>query len=396
MKTSDRVKFILFLAFLMTSALLICNSVDDCKFNFDQTNPIQKKSSNSTIPDSYFTEQEGLNGSLFYSTVYGDFLVEEPLIIELIKSPEMRRLKKINQYGIDYYVYKPEIYTRFEHSICVYLLTRKYGAGINEQVAALLHDVSHTLYSHSVDFLLKFDLRGDAYQDDIHDVFLQNSNIKGILEKYNLTTKDVAHKNPKFKILDQSTPELCADRIEYNLYGGYVEGILTPSEIKTILRDLSFENDIWYFNTISSARLLAYLALFLTDSRFAGYDNCARNIIFSKILERALEVNIISFDDIHSSTDDVIWARLTSCNDSLINSLFIKLADISKFYTLDKQNYDIVNYSKFRAIDPLIKTEAGFFRLTELNKAFKDDYEALRTRISEGIHIKFQDPIAAA
>lgn len=398
--------FILFLGFLNSSALSNCHSLDSSQFqnavNIAKQSVNNKSRNLNAYADfsdschSYFTEHETLNGAFFYSTIYGDFLVEEPLIIELIKSPEMQRLKKINQYGIDYYAYKPEIYTRFQHSICVYLLTKKYAASLKEQVAALLHDVSHTFCSHSLDFLLKEDLRMDSYQDDILDIFLQNSSIKGILEKYKLTTKDVSNKNSQFKILDQPVPDLCTDRIEYNLYGGFVEGILTPFEIKTILADLKFENGLWHFDTVSSARLLAYFALYLTDTRLAGYDNAARNSIFTKILEHAFELNIITCDDIHSSTDDVIWSRLRTCNDSFINSMLTKLADITKFYTLDKQNYDVLNYPKFRAVDPFIKTEKGLFRLTNLDQAFKDDYETLRTRISEGIPIKFRDSIAAA
>lgn len=337
----------------------------------------------------WFTEQETINGGSLYSTIYGDFLVEDPLIIELIKSPEMQRLKKINQYGIDYYVYKPEKYTRFQHSICVYLLTKKYGGSTQEQIAALLHDVSHTAFSHSGDFLLKKDLRGDSYQDDIHYRFLDNSAIKNILKKYNLTTADVCHKNPEFKILDRPVPELCADRIEYNLYGSYIEGILTLTEIKSILNNLKYENDVWYFDDIYSALLISYFALYLTDNRLAGSDNYARNCLFSEILVRALEIKIINLEDIHSSIDEIIWNRLTACNDSIINSKLVKLKNISNYYELDKEQYDVFIYPKFRALNPLIKVENDFFRLTELNQAFNDDFEGLKARISEGFHIKY-------
>jgi len=369
------------------SSLLSNQSVLDYATDIDQ----KLLSGSLATQDTYFTEQETLNGALLFSTIYGDFLVEDPLIIDLIKSPEIQRLKEINQYGIDYYVYKPERYTRYQHSVCVYLLTKKYGASIQEQAAALLHDVSHTIFSHSLDFLLKEDLRLDSYQDDIHDYFLQNSSIKGILERHNLTTKEVSNKNEEFKILDQSIPDLCTDRIEYNLYGGYIEGILKPSEIKTILSDLKFENGKWYFETIASARLLSYFALYLTDTRLAGYDNFARNMLFSKVLERALEICIITFEEIHASIDNDIWNRLNNCNDSIINSNLKKLMDIANHYVLDKEHYDICQYPKFRAIDPFIKTETGFFRLSELDSAFKDDYAALKNRILEGVHIKFKN-----
>jgi len=50
--------------------------------------------------------------------------------------------------------------TRFDHSVGVMLLIRKLGAGsspasalLKEQVAALLHDVSHTAFSHVIDYV---------------------------------------------------------------------------------------------------------------------------------------------------------------------------------------------------------------------------------------------------
>ena len=41
--------------------------------------------------------------------------------------------------------------TRYEHSVGVMLLARRVGGGLREQVAALLHDVSHTAFSHVID-----------------------------------------------------------------------------------------------------------------------------------------------------------------------------------------------------------------------------------------------------
>lgn len=363
------------------------NFTDNQQINFDPKIDIVL----SDPKNVWFIENETPNGNLFYNTIYGDFIVDDPMIIELIKSPEMQRLKKINQYGIDYYTYKPEVYTRFQHSICVYLLTKQYGGSIKEQVAALLHDVSHTIFSHSGDFLLKPDMRHDSYQDDIHLCFLQNSSIKKILEKYDFTVNDVIHKNSEFKILDQNVPELCADRLEYNLYGGCVEEILSPSQVKAILHDLRYENGYWYFNDISLAKLLAEFALFLTDSRLAGFDNFARNSIFSDLLKHALDINLITFEDIHLLTDDVVWNRFVNCNDSIINSKIRQLKNIGKFYELNENDYDICIYPKFRAINPLIKTETGFLRLTDLNEEFKNKYESLKVRIAQGIYIKFKN-----
>ena len=47
--------------------------------------------------------------------------------------------------------------TRFEHSLGVHVLLGRLAADLKQQVAGLLHDISHTAFSHAVDFLVTSD-----------------------------------------------------------------------------------------------------------------------------------------------------------------------------------------------------------------------------------------------
>lgn len=51
--------------------------------------------------------------------VYGNTIIQEPVLLELIKSPALLRLQHISQYGLpdDYYHLKG--YSRYEHSVGV-------------------------------------------------------------------------------------------------------------------------------------------------------------------------------------------------------------------------------------------------------------------------------------
>ncbi len=83
--------------------------------------------------------------------IYGKYKINEPVLVELIKSRPMQRLKKIAQLGIPDRFYHIRGFSRFEHSLGVMLLLRKLNASLEEQAAGLLHDVSHTAFSHVVD-----------------------------------------------------------------------------------------------------------------------------------------------------------------------------------------------------------------------------------------------------
>ncbi len=50
-------------------------------------------------------------------TFYGKILVEEPIILDLINSKAMQRLKGVHQYGDAYYTTHREEYNRYDHSL---------------------------------------------------------------------------------------------------------------------------------------------------------------------------------------------------------------------------------------------------------------------------------------
>ena len=86
--------------------------------------------------------------------VYGEVTVDDPKALALIETPTFRRLKGVKQAGPSAFAFPFKTVTRYEHSLGVYLLLRKLGAGAKEQLAGLLHDVSHTAFSHAVDFVV--------------------------------------------------------------------------------------------------------------------------------------------------------------------------------------------------------------------------------------------------
>lgn len=66
----------------------------------------------------------------------------------------MQRLKGISQFRIPDKYYFKDNYSRFEHSIGVMVLLGKLGASQEEQIAGLLHDVSHKAFSHVYDWVV--------------------------------------------------------------------------------------------------------------------------------------------------------------------------------------------------------------------------------------------------
>lgn len=329
--------------------------------------------------------------SYIVKTLYGIFTIKEPLLLDLIRHPYMDRLKSINQYGFRYYCYSPQSYTRYEHSLGVFALLRRYNTSLEEQAAGLYHDISHTSFSHGVEGLFDHNSIKSSYQDDVHAQFLEHIGMNKVLEPYNLTIEDIDPKSGKFKALEQDLPDICADRLEYNLAGGLLEKIINQEDIELILNNLKYKDQKWYFLDAYVARKFAEIPLQLMFKVWSSPDECLRNRLCTKAIKRALEMSALSLEDIHFSTDDKIMAKLKSLNDQQVTILLNQAFNVFEYFTLsDQSNYDMLIKSKFRGIDPWVKVNDRFLRLTEIDLNFAKKYHSAKKMISDGWYIKLK------
>src|SRR3989338_5650431 len=149
--------------------------------------------------------------------VYGNVEISEPVLLEIINSPTLQRLKDIDQAGYFEPHFSGTRHSRFEHSVGVCSLLKNYGAPIEEQIAGLIHDVSHSAFSHCIDYVLDVGSEKEHnHQDNVFDEFVRKSEIPEILKKYNLDL-DYILDDQNFPLKEKDLPDLCADRIDYSL-----------------------------------------------------------------------------------------------------------------------------------------------------------------------------------
>jgi len=322
-------------------------------------------------------------------TLYGDFTITEPVLEALLHNSFVERLKSIHQYGVNSYsINKPE-FNRYIHSVGVMVLLRKYEASVCEQIAGLLHDVSHTVFSHVGDRVFDCHAQKSSYQDNIHKHFLSQTTIPLLLKKQRFELDAILHKNEEFKCLEQNLPDICADRLEYNLRGGLVAGIITQQDIHSILDALHFKDDVWYFTDIKQAALLGHVSCYLPENIWFSPENQFVDHYAAQALKRAAQLSIITYNDIHFSIDDIVWHKLRSCSDEIVKDCLYKIDHWdTAFFVSGAHDYDFWCSTKSHAIDPWVKTETGLQRLTAVDAEYAAEFDRAKKILSSGTYFK--------
>lgn len=304
-------------------------------------------------------------------TVYGSVKVSEPVLLELLEHKAFHRLKHINQYGIMAFVKPEQKYTRYEHSLGVFYLLRTFGADLEEQVAGLLHDVSHTAFSHVADFIHDSVLDKYSYQDAIFKWYLSETGLLAVLKKHGLERVADFGNGVEYKMLKDDLPNLCADRLEYNLYGGYVEGWLTAQDMRDIVKHVECRDGQWIFTNADDAKKFAKISIDLSIQNWTSAENAFISTVMASILKQAFKRNIVSKDDFHFSTDQEVMNKLRASKDQDIKIWFAKIDTYTQSYEPGTpQKHDLHFKGKFRGIDPLVSVQNKLIRLSDLNCDF--------------------------
>ncbi|MEM5853093.1 MAG: HD domain-containing protein [Candidatus Aenigmatarchaeota archaeon] len=318
--------------------------------------------------------------------VYGSLKIDDPLIVELINSRPFQRLKGITQSGYAFFLSPKHPYakfkvTRYEHSIGVYTLLRKIGASKLEQVAGLLHDISHPVFSHCIDFIYGRELEQD-FHEIFHEKIMLNSEISDILNKYKVKPEEILDGN--FNLMDNEIPDICADRIDYSLRDSVCCLGLEKSKAKNIIDSLVVHEGEIVFSNFRVAKTFGEIFLEIGDM----YCNPLQATLFklvSEIVKLGLEENVLKEEDLFSE-EPIVYNKLVRAHHKGINDLLKIISNLK--VVEDPKDYDFYLKSKVRYVDPKVLFEKGTKRVSELDDKFKQKIRDFINRKSKGFYVR--------
>lgn len=326
---------------------------------------------------------------------WGSVSIDNPALTEMIAHPAMERLKHIDQSGPVTYLGLMPKFSRFEHSIGVLaLLQDKAHATFEEQLAGLFHDSSHSAFSHIADHLFHTAHSEHSYQDTIHLNFLHALGVDKNSERFGVTLAALDPDKPEYRALEQSLPDLCADRIEYLLHTASKLHYLSTEEITAIVADLQFEQGRWFFQDRVLAEKFAHLSTHFTKEIYASSWNTGIYEVFASILKEALAEGALSKEQIcYGSDQAVLEALSTSGSASLQARLKAFQQDPTSCYhlTMDHNNAELWVTPKFRGVDPWVRSPSGEFqRLTEISETYRQEYLFVKDWCARGYGLIFK------
>jgi hypothetical protein len=177
-----------------------------------------------------------LQFKLFSDPVHGFISVPKNLIMDLVQTPEVQRLRRIRQLGVGHLVFPGAEHTRFVHALGAMALMQDALKSVSEKgtpisseeytsalAAALLHDIGHGPYSHT----LEHQLIANFHHERMSRVLLLrlNERFDGALDRA-IAIFDGTYGRPFFHQLVSS--QLDMDRLDYlrrdSFYTGVAEG----------------------------------------------------------------------------------------------------------------------------------------------------------------------------
>jgi len=238
--------------------------------------------------------------------LYGTMEMPE-IFSELLATDALKRLAGIHQSGAIYLVNPDICHSRLEHAIGVLMLIKKLGGSEIEQIAGLLHDVSHTAFSHVGDYV--FGNADEDYHEKIFAEVLYNSEIPDVLLKYGYNVNQIVF--GEFNILEQPLPFLCADRLDYTLRDGVHAGLISRQRAKQFLESVVIKNGKIAVNSIEEVAWINETFKKLNDEVFRLPLYLYANGKMAELIKNLLKKGVLNESDLFK-TDTMLLNKIRS------------------------------------------------------------------------------------
>ena len=302
----------------------------------------------------------------YQDSIYGPAEISEPVLIDLLETRALQRLDGILQHGISGLVGMSSPTTRLEHSIGAMLLVQRLGGTLEERIAALVHDVSHTAFSHVIDYV--YDQHDEQEYHEQHKAsYVAGTDLPRALAGHGYSWQDIIDED-RYPLLEQPTPALCTDRLDYFFRDIVPLGLATAQQVEQALEHLIVRDHRIAVDDIETARFLAYTFIAADDASWSNFAEVGLYELTAQTIKAGLQAGAITECDFWG-TDTDLWAKLARSDDGEVQR-WLPLVSARTRFTWDAAHPDWWVSTKIRTLDPDVALDGAAQPLSVLDPEF--------------------------
>lgn len=307
-------------------------------------------------------------------------------LLEYINTPEMQKQDKISvSCGTVYTkLYNQIWYSSLDHSVAVALIIWNFTKDKKQTLSGLFHDIATPVFKHTIDFMNNDYEKQESTEELTTKKITDSKEIMRLLNRDGIKVEEVCDYHI-YPIADNDTPMLSSDRLEYTLSNGLgaTEVLWDLDDVERIYKNIEIqknENGIVELGFKNKEIAEQFVHTMSKLSCLYRRDKTIFSMQFlADIMKKLSEKKMICKDDLYTLTEQEIINKIESCNEDNISANFNKWKNAIEVNTSDVCPNDVyfvnIEKNKIRYINPLVKTENGYERISNISEKANNDIQ---------------------
>jgi HD superfamily phosphohydrolase len=306
-------------------------------------------------------------------------------LLEYIETPEMQRISKIALgCGTDYTdVFNVRYwYSNLDHSVGVALIIWHFTRDKKQTLAGLFHDIATPVFKHVIDFLNGDHERQESTEEKTSEIIKNSKEIMALLKRDNIRLEEV-NDYKLYPIADNETPQLSADRFEYNFSSGMIfhrvwelEDIRECYNNVIILKNEDGISELGFKDQAIAEKYISTVSK-LWPAWITNPDKAVMQFL-ADMIKAMYEGGHITLQDLYTLSEEEVINKIRYCEDKYLKEAFNKFQKAKIVYDSEKpvkDKYCVSINAKRRYIVPLVHQEKTAVRINKISEKAKTDID---------------------
>lgn len=276
-------------------------------------------------------------------------------------------------------------FSSLDHSIGVALIIWNFTKDKKQTLSGLFHDIATPVFKHCIDFMNGDYEKQESTEELTTKIIRDSKEIMRLLERDGIKVEEVCDYHI-YPIVDNDTPMLSSDRLEYTLSNGLgvFEELWTIEEVKEIYNNIEIqrnENGIEElgFKDKKIAEKFVNNMSKLSNSYVTNRTLISMQFL-ADIMKKMSDYKLITKDDLYNFSEKEIIGKIESCQYANISECFNKWKNATSVQESDVMVADKYCKSlrgKRRYINPLVKVGNEYMRINMVSEEAEKNIQSV-------------------